>query len=204
MQENQQRHSNRKGEHDEPGHKLKEAISCEPKTGPSKRQQRQQLRSAQRLSKFNEAKHRWQSWLHRVQRTDRAKLRADVWTDWMRSRAPSAVSPTPASMSVPKPVLTPAPGSQVQISGLQAKPELNGQLGVAGVYDETSGRCAVRLPSDSCVAIKPINLEVHTPTTEPTNSADDMADAWRATLESAPSSHARKPRKKSRSKARRP
>ena len=47
----------------------------------------------------------------------------------------------------------------VVISGVQSKPELNGQLGLANAFDEAKGRFEVLLmnASRTSVALKPIN-----------------------------------------------
>jgi len=50
-------------------------------------------------------------------------------------------------------------GTQVKIHGLQAKPELNDQVGFAVSYDETTGRYNVKVPDGSTTALQPKNLE---------------------------------------------
>ena len=59
---------------------------------------------------------------------------------------------------LPTPVDAPLEGKPVRISGLQAKPELNGQIARAGEFDGDKGRYAVRLSSGARVALKPANL----------------------------------------------
>lgn len=192
---------------DTKAHQQTESDAPAPAT-VSKRQQR----SLQRLAQFNETKQaaqRFERWSAFIQRAvarllhrDRVKLRDQVWTDWMRSRTPSASgSPPQVSPSASKPVLTPEPGSCVRISGLQARTDLNHQVGTAGAYDEAKQRCEVRLPLGEYVAIKPANLEV-IPQSSPSEATDEMADAWRAALEN-PSSGKRKSRNR-RSRAKRP
>jgi hypothetical protein len=60
--------------------------------------------------------------------------------------------------ALPTPVDAPLEGKHVRISGLQAKPELNGQVASAGDYDAAKGRYAVRLGNGTVVALKPANL----------------------------------------------
>ena len=51
-------------------------------------------------------------------------------------------------------------GTNVQLRGLQAKPELNGQRGVVTGFDASSGRCSVQLEDGrGPYKIKPENLE---------------------------------------------
>jgi hypothetical protein len=59
---------------------------------------------------------------------------------------------------LPTPVDAPLEGKHVRISGLQAKPELNGQIASAGAYEAATGRYAVRLRTGTRVALKPVNL----------------------------------------------
>ena len=59
---------------------------------------------------------------------------------------------------LPTPVDAPLEGKPVRISGLQAKPELNGQIARAGEFDGDKGRYAVQLSSGTRVALKPVNL----------------------------------------------
>ena len=46
-------------------------------------------------------------------------------------------------------------GKQVKIHGLQAKPELNGRVGLAASYNDTTGRYNVKLPDGSAIALQP-------------------------------------------------
>ena len=50
-------------------------------------------------------------------------------------------------------------GKQVKIHGLQAKPELNGRVGLAASYDDATGRYNVQLSDGSVLALQPKNLE---------------------------------------------
>ena len=86
---------------------------------PSARDLQRQERSARRLLKFQEFKCSWSSICQRLLHQDRAKLRDQVWTGWMRSRPKSSAPPTPAP--VPTVVLAPSPGMRVRIAGVQAR-----------------------------------------------------------------------------------
>ena len=50
-------------------------------------------------------------------------------------------------------------GKQVKIHGLQAKPELNGRVGLAASYNDATGRYNVQLPDGRVLALQPKNLE---------------------------------------------
>ena len=164
----------------------------------SARELQRQQRSARRLLKFQEVKRFWLTAAQQLLHGDRAKLRNDVWTSWMRSR------PTPPAPPVPVPaaaaVIAPAPGMRVRIVGVQARPELNGQSGTTGTFDLEKGRCAVRMPSGECIALKPANLEVLSVPPSPDSSSDTMADAWRAALDAEPSQKGQKRKPRSRAK----
>ena len=56
--------------------------------------------------------------------------------------AAAASPPSPASSSPPSPIPI---GTRVELHGLKAKPELNGQRGVVAGFDAASGRCKVEL-----------------------------------------------------------
>lgn len=60
--------------------------------------------------------------------------------------------------ALPTPTEAPLEGKPVRISGLQAKPALNGEIANAGEFDEGKGRYAVRLGDGTRVALKPANL----------------------------------------------
>ena len=52
-------------------------------------------------------------------------------------------------------------GQEVRLIGLQAKPELNGAIGVCERFDTKHGRYAVRLPGhEKPLAVKADNLEL--------------------------------------------
>ena len=69
-----------------------------------------------------------------------------------------AVESATVVTALPPPVHAPLEGKMVRISGLQAKPELNGQVASAGEFAAAKGRYAVRLSSGGWVTIKPTNL----------------------------------------------
>jgi len=50
------------------------------------------------------------------------------------------------------------PGAAVRVSGIQSRPELNGQRGVCVQYDEKKGRWDVRLDDGEVVSLKEISL----------------------------------------------
>ena len=56
--------------------------------------------------------------------------------------AASPPSPAPSSSSPHSPISI---GTRVELHGLKAKPELNGQRGVVAGFDAASGRCKVKL-----------------------------------------------------------
>jgi len=51
-------------------------------------------------------------------------------------------------------------GDTVRVSGLVARPELNGKVGTALEFDEDAGRWAVKLKSGESVRVKMFNLEL--------------------------------------------
>ena len=53
---------------------------------------------------------------------------------------------------------TPRSSGSVQVVGLKGRPELNGQAGVIGEFNEVKGRYPVRLESGEAVLIKMMNL----------------------------------------------
>ena len=63
-------------------------------------------------------------------------------------------------------------GQRVQIRGLQAKPELNGQSAAVTSYDREAGRYVVRTDMGNQVAIKPANLEVVIATHRPQSGGE--------------------------------
>lgn len=68
-------------------------------------------------------------------------------------------------------------GQEVRLVGLQAKPELNGAVGVCERFDTTQGRYAVRLEGhDKPLAVKGANLRLKTEpaTAEDANGKDEL------------------------------
>ena len=62
---------------------------------------------------------------------------------------------------------------RVKVEGLVGRPELNGLVGEAVLYDEKSGRYGVRLEGCESVKLKPGNLVVVVDAEAPTGSADE-------------------------------
>ena len=66
--------------------------------------------------------------------------------------------------STPAPSASPVPiGTRVELHGLKAKPQLNGQYGIVVGYVASSGRCTVALEgargeTETKMSIKPENL----------------------------------------------
>ena len=73
-------------------------------------------------------------------------------------RAGAATWPTIDGPSIAPDRDAPLQGKSVRISGLVAKPELNGVIATAGEFDELKARYEVRLGDGTRVAIKPANL----------------------------------------------
>ena len=67
--------------------------------------------------------------------------------------------------SIPSPSASPVPiGTRVELRGLKAKPQLNGQCGIVVGYLESSGRCTVSLENSGGETktkknLKPENLK---------------------------------------------
>ena len=62
-----------------------------------------------------------------------------------------------------KPLIDPpegalVPGSRITITGVQAKPELNGQSATVLEFDRTTGRYSIALWAGSSIALKPVNV----------------------------------------------
>ena len=51
-------------------------------------------------------------------------------------------------------------GTWLRLSGLQQKPELNGQCGAVELFDRADGRYHIRLGSGDVVRIKPQNVRL--------------------------------------------
>ena len=73
-----------------------------------------------------------------------------------KQAAATGQSQPPSLPSSPIPI-----GSHVELRGLNAKPELNGQRGVVAGFDAVSGRCKVKLNDGrGPFSLKPENLHV--------------------------------------------
>ena len=101
-------------------------------------------------------------WLHKaqVQGNERAKQCIELIMQAMRETRASQQTNN-SSMPLPS---TPVPiGTRVELHGLKAKPQLNGQYGIVVGYVASSGRCTVVLEgargeTETKMSIKPENL----------------------------------------------
>jgi len=82
-----------------------------------------------------------------------------------------------------------APGMRVSISGLVARPELNGKYGTVAEWDEGESRWKVRTDDGTGLMLKPTNLMVHRLVSEPDLLSSDSAKS--STPSTAPSGLAR-------------
>ena len=104
-------------------------------------------------------------WLHKaqVQGHDTAKQLIELIMQAMRDTRAS--QQTNNSSMPPPPSAPPVPiGTRVELHGLKAKPQLNGQCGVVVGYLESSGRCIVSLEDSGSETkteknLKPENLK---------------------------------------------
>ena len=102
-------------------------------------------------------------WLHKaqVQGDERAKQGIEFIMQAMRD---SRASQLTNNSSPPPPSAPPVPiGTRVELHGLKAKPQLNGQYGIVVGYVASSGRCTVALEgargkTETKMSIKPENL----------------------------------------------
>ena len=103
-------------------------------------------------------------WLHKaqVQGDERAKQGIELIMQAMRETRAS--QQTNNSSMPPPPSASPVPiGTRVELHGLKAKPQLNGQYGIVVGYVASSGRCTVVLEgargeTETKMSIKPENL----------------------------------------------
>ena len=103
-------------------------------------------------------------WLHKaqVQGYDTAKQVIELIMQAMRETR-AALQTNNSSM--PPPPVSPIPiGTRVELHGLKAKPQLNGQCGIVVGYLESSGRCTVSLENSGGETktkknLKPENLK---------------------------------------------
>merc|ERR1711998_732764 len=82
-------------------------------------------------------------WLHKaqVQGDEKAKLVIELI---MREMRETRASQQTNDSSMPPPSASPIPiGTRVELHGLKAKPQLNGQCGIVVGYLESSGQCTV-------------------------------------------------------------
>ena len=103
-------------------------------------------------------------WLHKAQAQgfDMAKQGIELIMQAMRE---TRASQQTNNSSMPPPSASPVPiGTHVELHGLKAKPQLNGQYGIVVGYVLSSGRCTVVLEdargeTKTKVSIKPENLK---------------------------------------------
>ena len=102
-------------------------------------------------------------WLHKaqVQGDEIAKQGIEFIMQAMRE---TRASQQTNNSSMPPPSASPIPiGTRVELHGLKAKPQLNGQYGIVVGYVASSGRCTVVLEgargkTETKMSIKPENL----------------------------------------------
>ena len=102
-------------------------------------------------------------WIHKaqVQGDEQAKQAIELIMQTMRETRASQQTNNP---SMPPPSASPVPiGTRVELHGLKAKPQLNGQYGIVVGYVASSGRCTVALggargKTETKMSIKPENL----------------------------------------------
>ena len=103
-------------------------------------------------------------WLHKAQVLgDEMAKKAIEWI--MQNERNYRASQQTNNSSMPPPSASPVPiGTRVELHGLKAKPQLNGQCGIVVGYLESSGRCTVLLDdaggeTKSKKDLKPENLK---------------------------------------------
>ena len=102
-------------------------------------------------------------WLHKAQAQgfDTAKQVIELIMQEVRE---TRASQQTNNSSMPPPSASPVPiGTRVELHGLKAKPQLNGQYGIVVGYVASSGRCTVALEdsrgkTETKMSIKPENL----------------------------------------------
>merc|ERR1719291_1193633 len=99
-------------------------------------------------------------------------------SDEAAGAAPAAAPPAPAAC--------PAPGSAVEVQGLQKGVHLNGQRGTVIAWRPDTGRCRVEMADGSHKDIVPANLAPAGPAAPETSGADSARDAARGVQEQAP------------------
>ena len=102
-------------------------------------------------------------WLHKAQ-VQGDKIAKQVIELIMQAMRGTRASQQTNDSSMPPPSASPVPiGTRVELHGLKAKPQLNGQYGIVVDYVASSGRCTVALGSargetETTMSIKPENL----------------------------------------------
>ena len=103
-------------------------------------------------------------WLHKAQAQGYDAAKEAIELIMREVRETRASQQTNNSSMPPPPSASPIPiGTRVELHGLKAKPQLNGQYGIVVDYVASSGRCTVALGSargetETTMSIKPENL----------------------------------------------
>ena len=103
-------------------------------------------------------------WLHKAQVQGDEKAKQGIELIMRKMRETRASQQTNNSSMPPPPSASPVPiGTRVELHGLKAKPQLNGQYGIVVGYVASSGRCTVALEgargeTETKMSIKPENL----------------------------------------------
>ena len=103
-------------------------------------------------------------WLHKAQVQGDEKAKQGIELIMQAMRETRASQQTNNSSMPPPPSASPVPiGTRVELHGLKAKPQLNGQYGIVVGYVASSGRCTVVLEgargeTETKMSIKPENL----------------------------------------------
>ena len=104
-------------------------------------------------------------WLHKAQVQGDEVAKQDIELIMQAMRETRASQQTNNLSMPPPPSASPIPiGTRVELHGLKARPQLNGQCGIVVGYLETSGRCTVSLGSSGGETktkknLKPENLK---------------------------------------------
>ena len=103
-------------------------------------------------------------WFHKAQVQGHEKAKQGIELIMQAMRETRASQQTNNSSMPPPPSASPVPiGTRVELHGLKAKPQLNGQYGIVVGYVASSGRCTVVLEgargeTETKMSIKPENL----------------------------------------------
>ena len=104
-------------------------------------------------------------WLHKAQVQGHEKAKQGIEQIMQAMRETRASQQTNNPSMPPPPSASPVPiGTRVELHGLKAKPQLNGQYGIVVGYVLSSGRCTVILEyargeTKTKASIKPENLK---------------------------------------------